>query len=321
MRRLGLFSFVVMVLGSVGWSGHASAQGFDLFYQGPKVCEECHQEEYKVWSKTQHSTGFRTIHRRKEVSAKDILAAEGGDTNMRKNETCLLCHFTPSQTSIDDTMKIAAGPSCETCHGASSIWMEIHDDYGGENVKKEDETPEHRKERILASSDAGMIWPNQLFDIAENCMFCHGMTNEEYDARTLKNMIEAGHPVRGEFELVLYSQGTVRHRFYDESDPKNNLEMTPAELARMFVTGHSVAFVKANNAKDRIPTKKYVEAQEQRIAAATRMLEAIKGKVPLAADLLANPRAGIARKLVASIKDMDLSAEVGPLLPDPKNYK
>jgi hypothetical protein len=89
----------------------------------------------------------------------------------------------------------------------------------------------------------------------------------------------------------------------------------------MFVTGHSVAFVKANNAKDRIPTKKYVEAQEQRIAAATRMLEAIKGKVPLAADLLANPRAGIARKLVASIKDMDLSAEVGPLLPDPKNYK
>ena len=147
------------------------------------------------------------------------------------------------------------------------------------------------------------------------------MTNEEYDARTLKNMIEAGHPVRGEFELVLYSQGTVRHRFYDPADPKKNLEMTPAQLARMFVTGHAVAFVKASAAQDRIPTKKYVEAQKQRIAAATKTLEAIKGKVPLAADLLANPRAGITRKLVASIKDMDLSAEVKDLLPDPKNYK
>ncbi len=321
MRRLGLIPFLATFLVSAGMAGQASAQAFDLFYQGPKVCQECHEEEYKVWEKTQHATGFRTIHRRKDVSAKDIIEAEGGEANIRQNETCMLCHFTPSQTSIDDTPKIAAGPSCETCHGASSIWMAIHDDYGGKDVTKEQETPEHKRSRILSSADSGMIWPSQLFDIAENCMFCHGMTNEEYDARTLKNMIEAGHPVRGEFELVLYSQGTVRHRFYDPADPKKNLEMTPAQLARMFVTGHAVAFVKASAAQDRIPTKKYVEAQKQRIAAATKTLEAIKGKVPLAADLLANPRAGIARKLVASIKDMDLSAEVKDLLPDPKNYK
>ena len=321
MSRFGWVLFFAMIGFVTGTAGSANAQGFDLYFQGPKVCQECHEEEYKVWERSVHGTGFRTIHRRKDVSAKDILAAEGGEKNIRKNDTCLLCHFTPSQASFDAPTNINAGPSCETCHGASSIWMPIHSDYGGKEVKKEQETKEHKQERILASSDAGMIWPSQLFDIAENCMFCHGMTNEEYDARTLKNMIEAGHPVRGNFELVLYSQGSVRHRFYDTADPKNNLEMTPAQLARMFVTGHAVGFVKAHSAKDRIPTKKYVEAQQERIAAATRMLEAIKGKVPLAAELLANPRAGIARKLVASIKDMDLHAEVKDLLPDPKDYK
>ena len=212
-------------------------------------------------------------------SAKDILAAEGGEKNIRKNDTCLLCHFTPSQASFDAPTNINAGPSCRDLpmapprSGCRSIRITV-----ARTSRKSRKPRNISRSVFLASSDAGMIWPSQLFDIAENCMFCHGMTNEEYDARTLKNMIEAGHPVRGNFELVLYSQGSVRHRFYDPADPKNNLEMTPAQLARMFVTGHAVGFVKAHSAKDRIPTKKYVEAQQERIAAATRMLEAIKGK-------------------------------------------
>ena len=58
-----------------------------------------------------------------------------------------------------------------------------------------------------------MIWPAQLFDVASNCMSCHGLANPALSAEHAAAMLDNGHPLKPDFELVAYSQGTVRHRF------------------------------------------------------------------------------------------------------------
>ena len=33
------------------------------YFQGPKVCSECHKSEYEVWEGTKHFKSFRTVHK------------------------------------------------------------------------------------------------------------------------------------------------------------------------------------------------------------------------------------------------------------------
>ena len=105
----------------------------------------------------------------------------------------------------------ASGPSCESCHGASSNWIKVHNDYGGPNAKKADETATHKAERLKKAAAAGMIWSFDHYGIAENCMSCHGLNNAALDGKTLAAMLDAEHPLNPDFELVKYSQGSVRH--------------------------------------------------------------------------------------------------------------
>ena len=68
------------------------------FVKGAKLCEECHEEEFKVWSKTKHFKSFRSVHREpkdaSKPSPKKILKAVGGQKRMKRNKTCYLCHYT-----------------------------------------------------------------------------------------------------------------------------------------------------------------------------------------------------------------------------------
>ena len=76
-----------------------------------------------------------------------------------------------------------------------------------------------------------MIHSSMLFDIAENCASCHSLARKGVDPAVMAKMIDAGHPPGSTFELVQYSQGSVRHRFYPP-DVTKNAEMSPAELSR-----------------------------------------------------------------------------------------
>lgn len=286
------------------------------FYQGPKTCQECHKAEYEVWEETQHAKSVKTVH--KSDKADKIIDAVGG-RSMKREETCMLCHYTMEQKDADDRPKPRSGPSCESCHGASSEWLPIHNNYGGKDVKREDETAEHKAERIAAASAAGMIWPHQLYDVANNCMTCHGLAHPDLEPDTLGTMLEAGHPLKPEFELVRYSQGQVRHRFYPP-DVTTNQEMTPEQLARMFVTGQAAKLVSATKALSKASIPQYQEAQQKRIASAKEALSAVTS-VPEAAALVNDPTEANARALVAAIKDKDLTGDVGGLLPDPSTYK
>ena len=151
------------------------------------------------------------------------------------------------------------------------------------------------------------------------CMSCHGLNNPDLDGDMLAKMLGAGHPIDQEFELVQYSQGTVRHRFYPPN-VNQNAEMTPAELSRLFVEGQAAKLVSATDAMGRSNDEKYQEAQKARVADAKTALSSVKS-VPEIAKLIDEPSEANARSLVGAIAEKDLTAEVGGLLPDKNTYK
>lgn len=313
-RRLGnLFAaaaFFVVVLAM-----HQAAQA-EIFAQGPKTCQECHNAEFKLWEKTQHFKSFRTVHKKEE--AKKIAVASGGKKSMKKNAVCIMCHYTAVQKKAGGKSRPKAGTSCESCHGASSDWLDVHNDYGGANVKREDESAEHKTKRQQAAVDAGMTWSFMRYEIAENCMSCHGLARDELEADALTKMLGAGHPLNPDFELVAYSQGSVRHRFYPP-DMTTNAEMSAAELAETFIQGQAAKLVSASAALSKSDDAKYQEAQQKRASDATAALSAVS--LPEAVALVADPTRANALALVAAIAGKDLSGEVGGLLPDPATYK
>ena len=311
--RLATVSLIAAFAIATAMFGFAQKSSAEVFSQGPKVCSECHRGESEVWQATKHAKSFKTVH--KEKKAKEIAKATG-KKSMKRNETCVQCHYTVTQKKAGGKSKPAAGPSCESCHGASSDWFPLHNDYGGPSVKADQETPEHKTERIASATAAGMRWPSDRYGVAENCMECHGLANPNVAGDKLAIMLDMGHPTVADWELVRYSQGSVRHRFYPP-DMTVNAELSVAQAAEMYVIGQAAKLVSAVGAAGRSDSAKYKEFQEARAAAAREAL----GKVGAAAGLLANPTADEARALVAAIQGQDLSGEVGGMLPAKDSYK
>ena len=311
-----LFLFAVVIY-FISFPSMANAEPF---VKGAKLCEECHEEEFKVWSKTKHFKSFRSVHREpkdaSKPSPKKILKAVGGQKRMKRNKTCYLCHYTLQKKDAGAKHQVKSGTSCESCHGASSDYMDIHGDYGGKDVKREAESADHKAKRIADSKSVGLIWPSMKYEIAENCMTCHGLANLDLKADDLAKMLGAGHPINPEFELVKYSQGSVRHRHYPP-DMKTNAEMTPKEQAEFFVIGQAAALVSATSVMSKSSEAKYIEAQKTR---AENAKAALAG-VPEAADLLASPSRANALKLAAAIAGKDLTGAVGSKLPAKGDYK
>ena len=290
------------------------------FVKGAKLCEECHEEEFKIWGKTKHFKSFRSVHREpkdaSKPSPKKILKAVGGQKRMKRNKTCYLCHYTLEKKDAGAKHQVKSGTSCESCHGASSDWLPLHDNYGGKDVKREAEAADHKAKRFADSTAAGLIWPSMKYEIAENCMTCHGLANPDLKADDLAKMLGAGHPINPEFELVKYSQGSVRHRHYPP-DMKTNAEMTPKEQAEFFVIGQAAALVSATSVMSKSSEAKYIEAQKKRAANAKAALSGVAE----AAELLASPSRANALKLAAAIAGKDLTGAVGSKLPAKGDYK
>lgn len=313
MRSVRFVQFAVLAAAGLMISGLVRPVSAEPFYQGPKTCQECHEAEYEIWEETKHAKSFKTVH--KSDKAKGILEALGAKS-MKREATCGLCHYTMAQKEAGDKPKPRAGPSCESCHGASSDWIEIHNDYGGKDVKREQETPEHKAQRREQAAAAGIIWPTELFDVAGNCMTCHGLAHPDLDGATLATMLGAEHPLNPDFELVAYSQGSVRHRFYPP-DVNTNQEMTAAELARLFAAGQAAKLVSAAGAMSKSDDATYQAAQQKRMDDAKAALSAI----PEAAALVADPTEANGRAFAAAIADKDLSGAVGGMLPASSSYK
>jgi hypothetical protein len=293
------------------------------FFKGAKSCEECHEGEFKIWKGTKHYTSFRTAHREPKDSAKPspkkILKNVAGAKRMKRNKTCYLCHYTLQQKDASAKPVAKSGTSCESCHGASSEWLAIHDNYGGEGIMRMDETPQHKKERIEQSAAKGLIWPAMKYQVVENCMSCHGLAHPDLSGDVLAKMLGAGHPINPDFEAVKYSQGTVRHR-YTPDDITNNREMTGAEKAELFVIGHAAALVSAREAMSKSNEPKYTDAQNKRAKNAEAVLSLLSD-IPEAAKLMASPTKQNALNLVNALTGKDLTGKVGSMLPAKDDYK
>jgi hypothetical protein len=311
IKMAGLFWVAALLFVWAGATNGAAASGFTV---GPKKCEECHLDEAKVWEGTKHFSSLKKVH--KDKRAKKIVRSIG-DKRMKKSETCTMCHYTKAAKKVGGKRKIVAGPACESCHGPSSDWIDVHNDYG-KGVKRAGEPAAHKLERLQKSEAAGMVRPSKLYDVAANCMSCHGLAAPGLDEKIAGTMLDNGHPLNLNFELVEYSQGSVRHRFYPPTVTVNK-ELNAAELSRLYVVGHAAALVSASAAVKKSSHEKYKVAQNKRIAKAMAALEAVKGQVAAVGNLLSDPTAANGRAVADAIVGMDLSGAVGPMLP--KKYK
>ncbi len=293
--RLALL--LTIVIAAFAWTPWSTAEPY---FQGPKSCDGCHKEEAKAWEATKHFTAYRTVH--KAEGAKEIVTAVGGKKNMKRNENCSVCHYSTEQKNPDDKPRVKYGPSCESCHGASSDWEPIHFDYGGRNVKREDETQDHKAKRIADSITAGLAWVSMSYDIAVNCMKCHGLARSEISGEAFAKMLGAGHPINQSFEIVMFSQGRMRHWLDERS---------PAQLSRLFVAGQAAKLVSAIEAASKTEDPQYKAAQMKRAADATAVLQA----VPQAAALIKSPSDANARKMMQAIGQQDLTGQVGGQIP------
>jgi hypothetical protein len=194
---------------------------------GVQSCEKCHAAEIQTWKKTPHSETFLTLHRKPAALQ---IATKLGIENFKNDSNCIQCHYTMSTHQGSSQLEAIAGVSCESCHGASKDWIAVHNDYGGPNVTKAQETREHRAARFHQSIQLGMRNPVNVYLLAQSCYRCHTVPDE-----TLVNV--GGHNAGSlDFELVSWSQGTVRHNFV-RTDGQANAEETPGRLRQLFVAG------------------------------------------------------------------------------------
>lgn len=189
------------------------------------ACVKCHASEVEVWRRTPHAQTFEELHRKPE--AKQI-AERLGIRSIKYEYRCVACHYTQQSQAGRDVA--ISGVSCESCHGASQQWLDLHHDYGGAGTTRLSESPAHREQRIAAAVAAGMRNPHNLYLMAQSCLRCHTVQDE-----SLVNV--GGHSAGSlDFEFVSWSQGTVRHNFL-RSDGKTNAVSSAARLRVMFVAG------------------------------------------------------------------------------------
>lgn len=189
-------------------------------------CIKCHAQADAVWKTTPHYKTFAALTR--NPAAKEI-AQKMGVTSIKRGDVCIKCHYTEIERP-DGKLKPVSGVSCESCHGAGKEWVPVHNDYGGIGATKESESPQHALTRLQKARDWGMRNPHNIYDMAQSCLGCHTIPNEK-----LVNV--GGHSAGSlDFEMVTWSQGSVRHNFL-RTGGKFNAESDEKRLRVMWIAG------------------------------------------------------------------------------------
>ena len=138
-------------------------------------CAKCHGNEVQVWKNTPPFS--RRLKNWADDRARMKFARIWDSVQSRKVMFCIDCHFTLHDSGT--RVKAISGVSCESCHGASKDWINVHNEYGGPTATKDTETEQHRKERLAMASSLGMRNTQNLYEIASSCMNCHTVPNEK----------------------------------------------------------------------------------------------------------------------------------------------
>lgn len=243
---------------------------------GFQNCEKCHAAEVQVWKQTPHHQTFMSLHRNPEAKK---IASRLGISSFKTDSECIKCHYT--MQADDSGMEAISGISCESCHGAAQNWVEHHNDYGG--MTRDTETPAHRIDRLRKSIAGGMRNPLNVYLVAQSCYRCHTVPNER-----LVNV--GGHKAGSlDFEIVSWSQGSVRHNFV-RSNGNTNDPSSRDRLRQMFIAG-MIADLEFSLRATAAATEKaeFGLTSAKRASRAAKRLAAAQKKVkqPLLNDILA----------------------------------
>jgi len=193
---------------------------------GPKACTRCHKESARVWKHSKHYKTYKEIPRKRIAKKR---AKKMRFKQIKSNSLCVNCHFTAIQPG--SRTRTVAGISCESCHGASKDWIDIHSDFGGRGVRANEETPEHKIQRHFQSESKGMIQLSNTYELAKNCYRCHTVPEEK--------LVNIGrHPAGSDFELIQWGQGENRHNLWHTENSNNALPQ--AQLRTMYVIGKAL---------------------------------------------------------------------------------
>lgn len=219
---------------------------------GPQACVSCHGPENKVWQQTPHAKGFDLLHRlprTKEISDKM------GVAKIKSQGDCRTCHYT--EQKIQSSVKTVAGVSCESCHGAAKEWLPLH----------------HQKAHQSEAESKGWLRASNLYAIYERCYQCHTVPNE-------KLVNQGTHAAGSAFELVSWSQGRIRHHFYDG---KTNPEASLPKKRVLYILGKALDLEYAlRGVAQATVNDTYGQKMALRIKAAHDDLQAIAKVAPLA---------------------------------------
>ncbi len=235
---------------------------------GAQSCEKCHSNEVNVWKQTPHNKTFLTLHRKKEAQQ---IASKLGIQSFKTDSNCIQCHYT--MQDVNGALEAIAGVSCESCHGGAKDWLQLHNDYGPGSTR-ETETVAHRRQRLTTSIKAGMRNPVNVYLVAQSCYRCHTVPDEK-----LVNV--GGHSAGSlDFELVSWSQGSVRHRFLDGNNSGSN-DPAPIERQRLlFVAGMIADLEQSLRATSKATEKAtFAITSAQRASRAAKRLEAAQAKI------------------------------------------
>jgi len=307
----------------------ASAEQDPIKILGANTCKMCHQKEFSAWQATPH---FRTFSELEKRTKAKIVRRLLNIKRIKNESDCWGCHFTVQYS--EGKNNVISGISCESCHGASRDWIKLHSDYGGFIVSKEEESDAHKKERLEETARLGMIRPDRLYELTQNCYQCHTVPNEK-----LVNI--GGHKAGSQFELVAWSQGQVRHNFHG-SGGRENREPSPERKRMLYVVGRALDLEYAFRGVAAATTKaSYAIRMAQRARRARTELELINEVISIPEIIsmlqvaerqklkLNNEKALIrAAAEIASIAKLFVSHHDGskliaidPLLPEPSEYK
>jgi hypothetical protein len=162
----------------------------DAAYVGTNKCKKCHIKEYKSWKDMKKAKTLDVLKPGEAAEAK-TKANLDPQKDYTQDSSCLKCHTTgfghpggyvvpdPADEKAVKAAKKLAGVGCESCHGAGSAYLELH-----EEIKKSKRT--YKADEMYA---AGMT----KIDAAA-CATCHNEESPTYkplDFEKQKN--EGGH--------------------------------------------------------------------------------------------------------------------------------
>ncbi len=167
MHRLNTLLHTLLIAGGAALAGLSfvapPASALEASFVGAKKCKVCHKKEevgnqYGHWQKSAHAHAYETLASDKAKEKAQTL----GIDDPQKSPKCLKCHVTAFPVMDDlanQKITLEEGVSCESCHGAGSLY-------------KKKKTMKGIAEGKIDRASVGLTKPDEAV-----CKRCHNQDN------------------------------------------------------------------------------------------------------------------------------------------------